>query len=74
MLRVRRDFKDLLAQLNQAERSTDGNWKSDNREMTSAIKFLADDKSLAGSQLQPDEVAEIMRAELLSRKTSGVAV
>lgn len=71
---VRRDFKDLLAQLNQAERSTDGNWKSDNREMTSAIKFLADDKSLAGSKLQPDEVAEIMRAELLSRKTSGVAV
>jgi hypothetical protein len=68
----RRDFNDLLARLNQVELSTPGHWKSDNREMTSAVKFLADDGSLAGSQLQPDEVARIMRAELLSRKTSSV--
>jgi len=70
---ARRDFNDLLARLNQAERSSRGHWKSDNREMTSAIKFLADDGTLAGSQLQPDEVAKIMRAEL-SQKKSSVAV
>ena len=69
-----RDFNDLLAQLNQVERSARGQWKSDNREMTSAVKFLADDGTLAGSKLQPDEVAKITRAELLSQKTSSVAV
>jgi hypothetical protein len=58
----RRDFSQLLAELNQVERDVEGVWKLDNSEMTSAIKFLGSDGTLAPSGLAPDEVAKAFRA------------
>jgi len=53
----RRDFSLLLAELNKLETGNEGSWKLDNGEMTSAIKFLSADGTLATSRLRPDEVA-----------------
>ncbi len=71
---ARRDFSVLIAQLNETDRSARGHWQADNREMTSAIKFLSDDGTLAASKLRPDELANMVRAELLSRTATSVAV
>ncbi len=71
---TRRDFSLLIAQLNETERSVRGRWKPDSREMTSAIKFLADDGTLAASKLRPDEIANIFRTQLLSGKTTRATV
>jgi len=54
----RRDFSDLLVNLNRLEPEQEGLWKLDNAEMTSAIKFLGADGRLAASRLTPDEVAK----------------
>jgi hypothetical protein len=53
----RRDFSQLLLELNQLERQEGGTWKIDTSEMTSAIKFLGSDGTLAASSLNPDDVA-----------------
>ena len=50
----------------------DGVWKLDNNEMTSAIKFLGADGTLAASKLAPDDVARIFNTHLLPRH-QGVA-
>jgi hypothetical protein len=70
----RRDFSQLLAELNEGERGKEGTWKLDNREMTSAIKFLGSDGTLAPSMLPPDEVAKIVCAELLAGVAAGAGV
>ncbi len=62
----RRDFSQLLTDLNQLEREREGVWKLDNSEMTSAIKFLGGDGTLAASMLRPDEVAKAIRLHLAS--------
>lgn len=54
----RREFSELLTELNQHEPERAGVWKLDNTEMTSAIKFLGSDGTLAASKLTPDEVAK----------------
>ena len=66
----RHDFSELLGQLNHEKPR--GFWKSDNREMTSAIKFLDADGKLAASSLPPHEVAGIFRAALLVQKPARV--
>jgi hypothetical protein len=58
----RRDFSKLLAKLNQLEPEGVGTWKLDNNEMTSAIKFLSVEGTLAPSTLKPDEVATVFCA------------
>ena len=58
----RRDFSQRLAELNQLEPEGEGVWKLDNSEMTSAIKFLGADGTLAPSMLTPDEIAKAFRA------------
>lgn len=58
----RRDFSELLTALNQRESESQGVWKLDNSEMTSAIKFLGNDGSLTASTLTPDEVVNAIRA------------
>lgn len=58
----RRDFSRLLTELNELENERAGLWKLDSREMTSAIKFLGNDDTLAPSQLSPEEVARIFSA------------
>ena len=58
----RRDFSQLLTELNQLEREQAGAWKSDSSGLASAIKFLGEDGKLAASTLTPDEVAKAARA------------
>ena len=62
----RRDFADALRRLNDTERNA-GSWQLDNREMTSAVKFLDETGSLAASSYSPDEIANIIATESLQR-------
>jgi len=62
----RRDFTDALRRLNDTERNA-GSWQLDNREMTSAVKFLDETGSLAASSYSPDEIANIIATESLQR-------
>ena len=57
---VHRDLSAALQLLNEREASGNGKWKKDNREMTSAVKFLNEDGSLAVSRLEPDQVVEAL--------------
>ena len=61
---IRRDFSALVAKLNQLEKMEEGNWRVDNSEMASAIKFAADDGSPGRSSLAPETVVEETRAVL----------
>jgi len=71
--RIRRqDFSQLLAELDQLEPEGEGVWKLDNSEMTSAIKFVSREGTLAASMLKPDEVAKAVRSRLLTQH-QGVA-
>lgn len=54
----RRDLGTALQTLNAKETNREGRWSPDNREMTSAVKFLNEDGSLAVSRLDPDQVAQ----------------
>ena len=56
----RRDLAPALQLLNSRETNPDGRWQSDNREMTSAVKFLDSAGTLAASGLEPDAVAEVL--------------
>ena len=58
----RQDFGPLLANLNQLDVDSEGTWQLDNSEMTSAIKFLGGDGTLAASLLSPDDVARAVGA------------
>jgi hypothetical protein len=68
----RRDFSQLLIDINQLEPNGEGAWKSDSGEMTSAIKFLGADGKLAASKLAPDDVVNILSSNFSSRQ-QGVA-
>ena len=57
----RRDLAPALELLNSRETNHDGRWQMDNREMTSAAKFLDSAGTLAASHLNPDEVAEVLQ-------------
>jgi hypothetical protein len=50
-----------LQLLNSRETGLEGRWQTDNREMTSAVKFLDSAGTLAASRLQPDEVADVLQ-------------
>jgi hypothetical protein len=67
---ARRNFAPLLSQLNQMKSSGAGRWSLDTSELSSAVKFSGSDGRLAASILQPDQVADAIRAELAS---SGAA-
>jgi hypothetical protein len=58
------DFSQLLIELNQLESDPEGVWKTDNNEMTSAIKFLSSDGKFAASMLTPDEVTRSFQTML----------
>jgi hypothetical protein len=66
----RRDLNPLITHLNQIEKKQSGRWKLDNSEMTSAVKFLDGTGSLAPSTIQPDDVAKLIRAELVSKNVA----
>src|SRR5688572_3711197 len=59
---VRRDLTGTLESLNARETNRNGQWQTDNREMTSAVKFLDESGSLTPSSLQPDQVLEALTA------------
>ena len=52
----RRDLTNALATLNEKETNRDGTWKTDSRELSSAVKFLDAAGAFAVSRLEPDEV------------------
>jgi uncharacterized protein DUF6687 len=56
----RRDLSGALQLLNSKETNRDGRWQPDNREMTSAVKFLDGAGTLAPSHLAPDDVADVL--------------
>ena len=58
---ARRDLSSALQLLNSRETGLEGRWQTDNREMTSAVKFLDSAGTLAASRLQPDEVADVLQ-------------
>ena len=58
---ARRDLSSALQLLNSRETGLEGRWQTDNREMTSAVKFLDTVGMLAASRLQPDEVADVLQ-------------
>ena len=63
-----------LKQLNERDTAPSGSWKMDNREMTSAIKFLDAGGALAPSGLAPYDVAEALTNSLLQQvKTSAAS-
>jgi hypothetical protein len=56
----RRDLTTALATLNDKEGNRNGRWKTDNREMTSAVKFFDAEGTLGVSRLEPDEVVAVL--------------
>ena len=67
---ARRDLTSALQTLNAKETRGNGQWRTDNREMTSAVKFLDEGGSLAPSSLEPEQVlAALSRGKY---KTLGV--
>jgi hypothetical protein len=59
---VRRDLAAALRSLNEKEVSGNGTWRTDNSEMTSAVKFLDEDGSLAVSRLEPERAMAVLTA------------
>jgi hypothetical protein len=57
----RRDLTGALQLLNQKERNREGRWQTDNREMTSAVKFLDNGGALVASALEPDQVVAVLQ-------------
>jgi len=56
-----RDLSGALTLLNNKEGNREGKWQTDNREMTSAVKFLENARTLAVSQLEPHVVVEALQ-------------
>jgi hypothetical protein len=67
----RRDLTGVLQVLNSKEGNHDGRWKMDNREMTSAVKFLDSAGTLAASRLEPQVVAEVLTNSFSLAATSA---
>ncbi|HKN83476.1 MAG TPA: DUF6687 family protein [Pyrinomonadaceae bacterium] len=56
-----RDLTSALQLLNGKETNREGRWQTDNREMTSAAKFLDGNGMLAPSRLEPDEAVAALQ-------------
>ena len=59
-----RDLSGALQLLNNKEGNRDGRWQMDNREMTSAVKVLDNNRMLAASRLEPQDVVEALQNSL----------
>jgi hypothetical protein len=68
----RRDLAPALQLLNARETNQDGRWQTDNREMTSAVKFLDTAGTLAASRLEPDEVTKVLSSIVPSAVAPGL--
>jgi hypothetical protein len=67
---TRTDFTSLVAALNELDPSKAGQWRIDESELASAIKFSDANSRLAGSRLRPDEVADRLRAVLTESRAA----
>lgn len=56
-----RDLSGALNLLNDKEGNREGSWQTDNREMTSAVKFLDNARTLVASRLEPQTVVEVLQ-------------
>jgi hypothetical protein len=56
-----RDLSGALQLLNDKESNRDGRWQMDDREMTSAVKFLDSKRTLVASRLEPQDVVEALQ-------------
>jgi hypothetical protein len=75
----RHDFNEFITRLNELEGrkgtavdGAKGQWALDRSELTSAVKFLDGAGTLCASKLNPEEVAEELRAHLNERKVINV--
>ena len=59
-----RDLSGALQLLNNKDGNRDGRWQMDNREMTSAVKVLDNNRMLAASRLDPRDVVEALQNSL----------
>ena len=59
-----RDLSGALQLLNNKDGNRDGRWQMDNREMTSAVKFLDNNRMLSASRLEPQDVVEALQNSL----------
>src|SRR6185437_16918305 len=59
-----RDLSGALQLLNSKESNREGRWQMDNREMTSAVKFLDSGRMLVASHLEPHDVVEALQNSL----------
>jgi len=57
----RRDLANSLQLLNSREGNPESRWQTDNREMTSAVKFLDNARMLGASRLEPHAVVEVLQ-------------
>ena len=64
----RRDLRSALQTLNEREAGR-GTWNTDSREMTSAVKFLDENGSLAASKLEPDQVVAALTEQHQAQTT-----
>ena len=71
---ARRDLGPALQSLNSREPNRDGRWQTDNREMTSAVKFLDSAGTLATSHIEPDDVAKTLELTVPSAVAPGQLV
>ena len=55
----RRDLTAALESLNSQEGNASARWQTDDREMTSAVKFLDERQTLAASRLEPEDVVDV---------------
>ena len=67
----RRNLTDALQLLNAKESNRDGRWQTDSREMTSAVKFLDGNSTLAASSIEPDQVAAVLSSSFTLAATSA---
>ena len=58
----RRDLTSALQVLQSEENNREGSWQTDDREMTSAVKFLDSGRTLTASRLEPEVVVNALRS------------
>lgn len=68
---VRRDFNALMARLNELEQSSEGRWQLDDRELSSAFKFMDESGAQRASRLTPERVVDEVRAFIMQESESG---
>lgn len=61
----------FVERLNEIETGVEGRWQSDSSELTSAVKFLGAQGTPAASRLEPDAVAQELRAALLEQQADA---